>query len=151
MPYQGTVDSIDVLNLTWNGTKYDTVTSRIQAEKRWGLKILEADGSTSVELKEMDIVLPSDYVLEQNFPNPFNPTTNIRFSLPVNNNITLTVYDALGREVKTLLSGEELQKGSYEVTWDGTNNFGSKVSTGMYIYTLKYGNFSKSMKMMLVK
>ncbi len=57
----------------------------------------------------------------------------------------------LGREVKTLLSGEELQKGSYEVTWDGTNNFGSKVSTGMYIYTLKYGNFSKSMKMMLVK
>ncbi|MAT59160.1 MAG: hypothetical protein CMF23_14405 [Ignavibacteriae bacterium] len=151
MPYQGTVDSIDVLNLTWNGTKYDTVTSKIQAEKRWGLKILEADGATSVELKEMDIVLPSDYVLEQNFPNPFNPTTNIRFSLPVNNNITLTVYDALGREVKTLLSGEELQKGSYEVTWDGTNNFGSKVSTGMYIYTLKYGNFSKSMKMMLVK
>ena len=151
MPYQGTVDSITVLNLTWNGTKYDTVTSKIQAPKRWGLKILEADGASSVELKEMDLITPNDYVLEQNYPNPFNPTTTIRFSLPVNNNISLNVYDALGREVKTLLSGDELQKGAYEITWDGTNNFGNKVSTGMYIYTLKFGNFSKSMKMLLVK
>ena len=87
------------------------------------------------------------YHLSNNYPNPFNPTTNIRFSLPVNKSISLIVYDMLGQEVKTLINKEEFAKGSYEADWNGTNNAGQKVASGNYIYTLKYGNFQKSVKM----
>ena len=115
------------------------------------LRVLQMDGGTGLKDLNMDIITPNDYVLEQNYPNPFNPTTNIRFSLPVSKEISLIVYDMLGREVKTLLAGEELAKGSYEATWDGTNSFGHKVASGNYIYTLKYGNFQKTVKMTLLK
>ncbi|MBU0560794.1 MAG: FlgD immunoglobulin-like domain containing protein, partial [Bacteroidota bacterium] len=89
--------------------------------------------------------------LEQNYPNPFNPTTSIRFSLPISKAISIVVYDMLGNEVKTLIDNEEFSKGSYEVTWDGTNSANQKVASGNYIYTMKYGNFSKSVKMTFLK
>ncbi len=109
--------------------------------------------STISGIKETDlgIITPNDYTLEQNYPNPFNPTTSIRFSLPLQKKISIVVYDVLGNEVKTLINGQEFEKGSYEVTWDGTNNIGNTVASGQYIYTMKYGNFSKSLKMTLLK
>jgi hypothetical protein len=109
--------------------------------------------STITGIKEtvLGIVTPDDYTLEQNYPNPFNPTTSIRFSLPLQKKITIVVYDILGNEVKTLINNQEFERGSYEVTWDGTNNFGNAVSSGQYIYSMKYGNFSKSLKMTLLK
>ncbi len=109
--------------------------------------------STVTGIKEIDlgIISPDDYTLEQNYPNPFNPTTSIRFSLPLQKKISIVVYDILGNEVKTLFNSQEFEKGNYEVTWDGTNNFGTAVASGQYIYTMKYGNFSKSLKMTLMK
>ena len=152
LPYQGVNDSTDVISVSWNGTAFDTVSAtKILNPKAWGFRILESSTGVGVKAKEMTIINPSDYVLEQNYPNPFNPTTNIRFSLPVNKNISLVIYDMLGREVKTLINKEELTKGSYVADWNGTNNFGQKVASGNYIYTLKYGNFQKSAKMTLLK
>ncbi|HPI38692.1 MAG TPA: T9SS type A sorting domain-containing protein, partial [Ignavibacteriaceae bacterium] len=89
--------------------------------------------------------------LSQNYPNPFNPSTTIRFSLPVDNKITLKIYDILGNEVVNLISREDYAKGSYEVVWNGKNSFGVPAASGMYIAELKFGNFSKTIKMNLLK
>jgi hypothetical protein len=138
---------------------YDTTYTRyleieegkILNDKRWSLRILEATSPTAVRAKDLKVITPADYVLHQNYPNPFNPETNIKFFLPVNKKISLTVYNALGQKIKTLVDNELLVTGNHEYVWDATNQAGKKVATGMYIYTLKYGNFQKSMKMMLVK
>ncbi|MDA3861442.1 MAG: T9SS type A sorting domain-containing protein [Melioribacteraceae bacterium] len=151
LPYQGVVDSIEVINLTWNSGKYDSVVTKVLNPKKWGLRILESSVGTGVEAKELTIITPNDYTLNQNYPNPFNPTTNIRFSLPVSKKISVIIYDMLGSKVKTLVNNENFSKGSYEVTWNGTNNFGSKVASGNYIATMKFGNFNKSIKMQLLK
>jgi hypothetical protein len=120
-------------------------------EFAYNVRIIEGGDPTGIKVLDIGFVTPDDYVLEQNYPNPFNPTTSIRFSLPVDKNISLKVYDMLGREVKTLIDAESYKKGSYEITWDATNNLNSKVATGHYIAKLEYGNFSKSIKMSLLK
>jgi flagellar hook assembly protein FlgD len=97
------------------------------------------------------IVTPEDYRLEQNYPNPFNPSTEIGFSLPVDKKISLTVYDMLGREVRTLVNNELYKEGTHRVTWTGTDASNVPVASGMYVATMKYGNYAKSIKMMLVK
>lgn len=121
-----------------------------EANKKW-LQVFEFGGDPSSISDRWQVITPEDYVLHQNYPNPFNPETTIEFVLPINKKISLTVYNALGQKVKTLIDNQELKAGSHTVNWDATNQVGHKVATGMYIYTLKYGNFSKNMKMMLVK
>lgn len=95
-------------------------------------------------------VVPNTFFLSQNFPNPFNPSTIIRFGLPAAEKVTIKVYDVLGREVKTLIN-EELRPGYHQVEWDGTNNYGARVSSGIYIYRMVAGKFVKTMKMMMLK
>ena len=151
LPYQGVSDSTEIIHLTWNSTDYDSLSEMIVNPKAWGLRILESSTSTGIESKEITIITPNDYKLEQNYPNPFNPSTNIRFSLPVSKKITVKVFDMLGAEVKTLINNETFEKGTYTATWDGTNNFGSKVASGNYIAKLEFGNFAKSIKMTLLK
>ncbi len=79
--------------------------------------------------------LPLDYLLTQNFPNPFNPSTSIKFQVPVPCFVTLKLYNMLGEEVKTLFSNQ-VMRGTYTVNWDGSNEMGSKLSSGTYIYRL---------------
>jgi spore coat protein A len=88
---------------------------------------------------------PVSYNMQQNYPNPFNPSTVIRFSIPEDAFVTLKIYDILGREVGTLLN-QVIPGGSHEVRFDG-----SKLSSGIYIYTLRSGSFIKSYKMVLAK
>jgi hypothetical protein len=104
-----------------------------------------------VDVKPMVMIMPDDYKLEQNFPNPFNPTTNIRFTLPASENINLTIFDVNGRAIRNLIDGKHYEKGSYESTWDARDNSGKPVSSGVYFYKLSWGNFEKSMKMTLLK
>jgi hypothetical protein len=94
--------------------------------------------------------LPYDYVLWQNYPNPFNPSTSVKFQVPKTSAVTITVYDMLGQEVRTLFAGEVL-RGNYTVTWDGMNNSGVKMSSGSYVYRMTAGEFVQSKKMVLVK
>ena len=100
-------------------------------------------GTTGVEMLESAI--PSGYTLSQNFPNPFNPSTEINFTLAKGGMTTLVVYDMLGREVATLVN-ENLVPGTYKSKFDA-----SRLSSGTYIYTLTSGTFKMSQKMLLVK
>jgi endo-1,4-beta-xylanase len=89
--------------------------------------------------------LPSTYALEQNFPNPFNPTTSISYSIPTTCKVTLRLFDILGREVQTLVNTVQVP-GRYTATLNAQN-----LATGAYIYRISAGNFSATKKLMLVK
>lgn len=103
-----------------------------------------------VEIIYGDAPLPYDYELFQNFPNPFNPTTSVMFTVPKNGLVTIKVYDMLGQEIATLVN-EVVDRGVYTVNWDGLTDKGSYVSSGNYIYRMVAGDFVKSRKMMLIK
>jgi len=90
------------------------------------------------------------YSLAQNYPNPFNPTTEIKFSIAKSSRVTLTIYDLLGRKVKTLVNSN-LNAGLHKVTWNGTNESGKKVGSGLYLYRIESDNFVKTKKMVLLK
>ena len=91
------------------------------------------------------------YALSDNYPNPFNPTTTIEFSVPKQESVTLNVYDVHGRLVKTLVSGENYAPGRYSVRWDGTNSERKFVASGIYFARMQAGGFSSVRKMVLQK
>jgi hypothetical protein len=93
---------------------------------------------------EEDLLPPTVARVEQNYPNPFNPTTTIRFALPKSGHVSLKIYDLLGREVATLVS-DELEAGYFTTKWD------PHVSSGVYIYRLRAGDFVQSRKLMLLR
>lgn len=105
---------------------------------------------TAVDRDKFRLELPNRYSLAQNYPNPFNPTTEINFSIGRHEKVSLVVYDLLGREVKTLIK-DDLVPGEYKVNWDGRNDHGNLLSSGVYIYKLSTENFSKVRKMVLMK
>jgi agmatine/peptidylarginine deiminase len=115
------------------------------------LKQIDFDGSFEYSnIVEVEVGMPDEFSLLQNFPNPFNPTTKIKFSVPSNvkgetSNVTLKVYDVLGNEVAILVN-EEKEPGVYEVEFDG-----SSISSGVYYYQLKLGSFNRLKKMILIK
>lgn len=88
--------------------------------------------------------------LAQNFPNPFNPSTTIAFTISVTTSIQLAVYDIKGDHVRTL-ANREMSPGNYIVRWDGRNDDGSRVSVGTYFYRLSTPNFRRTRKMVLLK
>lgn len=94
--------------------------------------------------------VPTEFTLDQNFPNPFNPSTQIAFSLPKGSQVSLVVYDLLGNKVKTLVN-EFKEASKYNVTWDATNDLGEAVPTGTYVYKIVAGNFTATRKMTLLK
>lgn len=94
---------------------------------------------------------PTGFVLEANYPNPFNPVTNVAFGIQNSEWITLKVYDLSGREVKTLVN-RRLPAGYHTVQWDGTNEFGQPVAGGVYLYRLRVGKrFVHTRKMVLLR
>ncbi len=95
--------------------------------------------------------LPIDFELSQNFPNPFNPSTTIRYSLAKNSVVTLRILDVLGKSVAVLLSNETKPAGRHAVIWDATNESGARVPSGVYLYELRTSEFVKVRKMALAK
>jgi hypothetical protein len=97
--------------------------------------------------------LPKDnndsFRLSQNYPNPFNPDTKITYKLEKRSSIELTVYDALGKEIKKLENTIKAP-GSYTATWNGKDKNGLRVSSGIYFYTLKVNNNTSTKKMILI-
>jgi hypothetical protein len=98
---------------------------------------------TSVE--KTTTVIPTHFALEQNYPNPFNPSTQIRFMVPARSSVTLTVFDALGRSVKSLVN-QQLDAGEYVSTFDATG-----LSSGVYYYVLRSGSVIESKRMVLIR
>jgi hypothetical protein len=103
---------------------------------------------TSVE--DNNTNLADGFYLEQNYPNPFNPETQITYQLASSGFASISIYDLLGREIKTLVS-KDLPAGSYTVTWNGTDELGNNVTSGVYLYTLRTGILVESKKMILMK
>ena len=94
--------------------------------------------------------LPSSIKVYPNYPNPFNPKTTIEYTIPLESNVRLKIFDILGRKVLTLL--DEFQKPGYKsILWDGKDSFGNSVSAGMYFYVLEVGRKKEIMKMVLLK
>jgi hypothetical protein len=93
---------------------------------------------------------PSKFALFQNHPNPFNQATKIEFTLAKQGFVNLTVYDLLGRRVGTLAS-EHLPSGYKFVLWDGKNDRGEDVASGVYFYKLRVGDFSETKRLVLLK
>ena len=94
--------------------------------------------------------IPTDFALNQNYPNPFNPQTNVSFDLPKAQHVSLEIYNILGQHVQTLADGS-YEAGRYTYTWNGTNDNGVNVPSGIYFYSLRTDEFSKTNKMMLIR
>lgn len=150
---QGVDDSLYTYAEVFNpadSTYTRSVTSVRPNENRVFMRILSGDG-TNVAIEDTRIVVPSDYKLSANYPNPFNPTTSFSVTLPIDKAVSLKVYDVAGRVVRTIVGGQHYPAGTYEFTWDGTNDAGAQVASGTYLYSLEYGNFRQSRTMVLLK
>lgn len=88
--------------------------------------------------------------VSQNFPNPFNPTTSIKFDIPSPSNVQVKIFDSNGQKIRDLIN-DYREMGNYAVTWDGKDNFGSLVSSGSYYYQVQIGNIVQTKKMILLK
>ncbi|MEL6820502.1 MAG: FlgD immunoglobulin-like domain containing protein, partial [Calditrichota bacterium] len=93
---------------------------------------------------------PQAFALNANYPNPFNPTTTISYDVREASDVRVSVFNMLGQEVRTLVSGKQAA-GTHEVVWDATNNLGEAVSSGIYLYQLQAGDFVQTRKMILLK
>ncbi|MBR58360.1 MAG: hypothetical protein CMH54_10105 [Myxococcales bacterium] len=119
---------------------------------------LEGEGILNVRPGEEEVyvrqavgqVLAREYALQQNFPNPFNPSTTIQYSLPQAGSMSLKVYDMAGQMVRHLVDQHQVA-GSHQVVWDGLDKAGAPTANGVYIYELRAGEFRALRKMLLLK
>ena len=95
-------------------------------------------------------IIPAEFTLMQNYPNPFNPSTVINYSLPESDFVTIKIFNALGQEVKTLISSEQ-SMGQHQINWDGKDNNSHLAASGIYFYILKTKNYFDAKKMILMK
>lgn len=107
-------------------------------------------GPVSTAIKDNNLSVPADFMLSQNFPNPFNPTTEIEYNIAAAGNYSINIYNILGQRLKTLIS-TNLPVGSYKVQWDGTDENHQFVGSGIYFYSLKGKNLNLTKKMILLK
>ena len=109
------------------------------------VKIYEAS-----QLSSYDRLLPIRYKSYQNYPNPFNPITTLRYNLPGDAMVNITIYDMMGRQVKTIVNGSQTA-GHKTIQWNATNDKNRPVSAGLYLYAIQAGEFKQSKKMVLLK
>jgi serine protease AprX len=99
---------------------------------------------------EEETPVPRSYAVSRNYPNPFNPSTTIEYQLPQSSEVKLVVYNSLGQKVRTLLN-QSVESGYHKLLWDGRNDAGFSVASGIYIYRFEAGDFRKIQKMILLK
>jgi hypothetical protein len=125
--------------------KHNAKWARLLAHSNFDIGFQEKEESLPVE-KE----LPSDFILYPNYPNPFNAGTEIRYDLPLEKNVKLVIYNVLGQKVRTL--ADEIQEADkYSYRWDGTNELGEKVTSGVYFCRLEAGHWILTRKMTLLE
>ena len=151
--FQSIDDSLSTTVKTWNDSLADfvSVVTKVANHKDWTFAILE---NSTPQLKSFDpvrFILPDDYRLDQNYPNPFNPNTTIQYTIPINRKVSIKVYNITGQLVRTLVDNEMANAGTHKVVWNGKNNFGRNVSTGIYLYSLEWAGMKKVKRMTLVK
>ena len=94
--------------------------------------------------------MPEEFALHQNYPNPFNPITSLRYDLPNDGLVNITVFDMMGRIVKTLTNGYQTA-GFKSIQWNATNDKNEPVSAGLYLYVIQAGKFRQTKKMVMLK
>ncbi|MDP4117473.1 MAG: T9SS type A sorting domain-containing protein, partial [Bacteroidota bacterium] len=126
---------------------YSFVDKSVNCGKQYyRLKQVDTDGKFEYSKTiEADLGLPKTYELSNNYPNPFNPSTKIKFSLPESKIVNLSVYNVLGEKVATLINGQ-MEAGMHEVNFNAAN-----LTSGVYIYKIEAGKFTQTKKMMLIK
>ena len=141
----------NVLKIPFNflGDVLDESTVKITNVVVSGPKGNVANVSSSVTSAAIKLV-PGVFALHQNYPNPFNPITEIQFDIPEATVVNISIFNLMGQKVKTL-TNEQTLPGYHVVKWDGTNDKGMSVSTGMYFYTLQTGTHSAMRKMLFLK
>ena len=131
---------------TAEAQSYTFLDKSASGKVQYRLKQIDFDGQFEYSnIIEVDAGAPKQFALEQNYPNPFNPTTLISYQLPVASEVSLKVYDVLGKEIATLVN-ERQEAGTYHFNFNA-----SSLSSGVYFYRIKAGNFVSTKKMMLVK
>ena len=143
----GVIGSVKASVLSNSPKQYSFIDKDLQAGKyQYRLKMIDNGGTFEYSKAiEVDIAVPKEYSVSQNFPNPFNPSTTIKYQIPRPGLVTMKVFNPLGREVTTLVN-ENKTEGFYEVNFDA-----SKLPSGIYIYQLKANDFVSSKKMILIK
>ena len=136
-----------------------------QPEMTWYWDIWSTDGfevtpsSSGVRTMHIDISevlgidgasLPTVFALHNNYPNPFNPITNIHYDIPEVSEVTLEIYNVMGQRVRTLVQGTH-EPGRYQIVWNATNDLGQGLSSGMYVYRIQAGDFVSVKKLVLMK
>ena len=119
------------------------------SEEIWNFFTNFIDNSLGITNKN-EIQKPNIFLLQQNYPNPFNPVTTLIYSLTEENMVKITVYDMLGRKVRTLVNAAR-EAGRWSVRWDATNDQGGPVSDGVYLYQIRTDKFSETEKMIFIK
>ena len=142
------------LNGTISKSYYYRVNSKNKSESYITIDYLLYDQAADLigmGTHTIDIIpIPEVFALHENYPNPFNPTTTLRFDLPEISDVTLTIYNMLGQRVKTF-NMQGTAAGYHTITWDATNDFGEQVGAGVYLYQLQAKDFVKTRKMVLLK
>jgi len=141
--YMSTLEVNEMLETVSGIFNYSFGTYKIQVRDM-------VDLGQGLTIGDEDIGLVKGFALYPNYPNPFNPETRIRFQLPQKFGVELVVYDMLGQRVRTLVT-EIMDAGLHQVTWDGLNDDGNEVASGMYIYRIKAGGYFANQKMLLVR
>jgi flagellar hook assembly protein FlgD len=103
---------------------------------------------TTSDVQELNI--PQEFALYQNFPNPFNPSTTISFDLPNDINVRVEIFDINGRKIHTLVN-EPKESGTHHVIWNGEDDRGTSVASGVYVYRIQAGDFVQSKKLLFMK
>ncbi len=112
--------------------------------------LIRATVNTVTAVHEISNELPESFILSQNYPNPFNPSTTIKYALPKESNVSLKVFDILGKEVSSLVD-ENQPAGTYKVEWKGLNNRGESLTSGIYLYKLSVDGKNFTRKMLFIK
>jgi hypothetical protein len=115
-----------------------------------GGKLQVVSGAPPVSVETEDPLIPDEFIVHQNFPNPFNPETEIRFALTKDSHVAINVYNTLGQQIGTLID-TQYAAGFHNVRWDGKDRNGNPVSSGIYLYQIQAGEFSQVRKMSLIR
>ena len=137
-------------------TIYTFTDNTVHENESYDYRLSDVDYGGNIEYHSLQLMgvslssVPQQFVLYPNYPNPFNPVTTIRYDLPDDSYVTLTIHDMMGKQIRTLVDGPQVT-GHGMIQWNATNDAGHPVSAGLYLYTIQAGEFRQTKKMVLFK
>ena len=140
-------DSVNTMMIEWDVWSFDGFEA---TPSSGGSRMMTLNISEELVGVDGGIALPKEFALHNNYPNPFNPVTNITYDIAQNSEVTLEIYNVMGQRVRTLAQGSH-EPGRYRVMWNATNDYGQSLSSGMYIYRIQAGDFVSVKKLILMK